>query len=64
MDDSQTPLQRHRGGHLMLGHGIHGGRHERQIEGDVFGQFRGQIELVDAKSNFTGEYDAIAKRDA
>ena len=44
MHDSHAPQQRHVDGHVGLRHGVHGAGGEGGLEGDVAGEFGGEVD--------------------
>ena len=46
VDDPDPPLLRDRDGEGALGHRVHRGAHDRNVEGDVAGQKRGRVDVA------------------
>lgn len=59
VDDSKTALQSHMNGHLVLGNGVHGGRHEGGLESDTLGDGGIKRHLRGRKANVARQQQEV-----
>lgn len=51
---------RHSYSHICLGHCVHGGRDQRQLQLDVLGEIRTQLNGISREVNVAGKNDDVA----
>jgi hypothetical protein len=59
VDDTDTAQQGHVNGHVVLGDGVHGGRCEGRLQGDVAGQLGGKVDIAGREANVAREHEKI-----
>ena len=64
MEDAYATLTGHGDRHPRLGHCVHGGRHERHLNGDVAGDARSGADLARDYVGLGGDQQDVVERQA
>lgn len=59
VDDADSSQQSHVDGHVVLGDGVHRGRGEGRLEGDVARQPGAEIDVAGGEANVAGQHEEV-----